>query len=388
MENRVAVVDAPPRAPSPPPQNFNVFEFLIDDSHAPSPPPLEEDTNLLDDREWESDPDDMQAERYDSGEDTYAAAAKYMKAELMKQGYAYGAQPVTQVAERFDSYTQLPISPTEGQFYTPAPSRGHQRNISNVSMDSATKESNKKRKRGHVEDLDLSRSRDVVMTDVPPVMHSGLTGGLNRMLVLPPSPPDMDGSPASPLKRTKHSMLEKERGRTREKKDKDKKSARKSGDKKEGSKDKDGKKHKSSRGESDSKAGRWERRRTRKDSEKDKETPLAAPTRRLKAIEAPRAMKAIEYRPLNGDAPETPVPSSGAVIIHPKKAIANAEHFMSFVTKGPESERGCSVNKVLKRYHRDKGRKAGGEEEKDLWKVLRLRRNDRGETVLFIEERP
>ncbi|KAF2422585.1 hypothetical protein EJ08DRAFT_640730 [Tothia fuscella] len=400
-ENRVAVVDAPPRAPSPPPQAFNVFEFLVDDGRgAPSPPSLEEDkdTNLLDEREWESDPDDMEAERYDSGEDAYAAAREYMKEELLKQGYTYGAEPVTQGGERFDSYTQLPISPAEhqGPFFTPAPPRaGHQRNISNASMDSATKESNKKRKRGHVEDLDLSRSRDVVMTDVAPPTHSGLTGGLNRMIVrpnLPPSPPDVDASPHSPLKRTKHSASEKERGRTRETKDKDKKSSRKSSDKKDSSsKEKERKKHKSSRTESDSKAGRWERRRVRKDSDLDatttKESAPSPPQRRLKAIEPARTMKAIEYRPQNSDdAPETPAPTNGngAMIIHPQKAIDNAEHFMGFVTKGPESERGCSINKVLKRYNREKGGK-GKDDEKDLWKVLRLRRNERGEVVLFIE---
>jgi cell growth-regulating nucleolar protein len=338
----------------------------------------------------------MEAERYDSAEDTYAAAREYMKVEMMKQGYAYGAEPVHQTFEQFESYTQLPISPAE--FVTPAPSRGHQRNISalsNASLDSATKESNKKRKRGQVEDLDLSKSRayppngDVIMTDVPP-MHSGLTGGLNRLLSrpeLPPSPPDMDGidtSPHSPLKRTKHSMSEKERGRTREK-DKDKKS-RKSSDKKD-SKEKDPKKLKSSHRDSDlskGSAGRWERRRPRKDSSDDKEPAAEShPRKELKAIEGGKQMKAIEYRPMNGDT-DSPPNGIGALILHPKRAISNAEHFLSFVTKGPESERGCSINKVLKRYHRDRSSRARIEDEKELWKVLRLKRNDRGEIVLII----
>jgi cell growth-regulating nucleolar protein len=350
----------------------------------------------LDDREWESEVDEMEAEQYDSAEDTYAAAREYMKVEMMKQGYAYGAEPVNQTFEHFESYAQLPMSPAE--FITPAPVRGHRRQISglsNASLDSATKESNKKRKRGHPEDLDLSRgyplNGDVIMTDVPP-MHSGLTGGLNRLLSrpeLPPSPPDMDGidtSPHSPLKRTKHSTIERERGRTREKdKDKDKKS-RKSSDKKE-SKEKDPKKHKSSHRDSDpskSSSGRWERRRSsRKDSD-SKDTPAEIrPRKELKAIEGPRPMKAIEYRPMNGDT-DTPTNGNGALILHPKRAISNAEHFMSFVTKGPESERGCSINKVLKRYHRDRSSRARSEDERDLWKVLRLKRNDRGEIVLII----
>ena len=65
-----------------------------------------------------------------------------------------------------------------------------------------------------------------------------------------------------------------------------------------------------------------------------------------------------------------------------------AEQFLSFVTKGPDSERGYSMNKALKRFHRE--RSASGdssllkaEEEKELWRSLRLKKNDRGEIVLF-----
>lgn len=64
-----------------------------------------------------------------------------------------------------------------------------------------------------------------------------------------------------------------------------------------------------------------------------------------------------------------------------------ADAFLSFVTKGPESERGCRVNKALKRYQRERQASgsglAKGKEEKELWKDLRLRQNDRGEIVLF-----
>ena len=64
-----------------------------------------------------------------------------------------------------------------------------------------------------------------------------------------------------------------------------------------------------------------------------------------------------------------------------------AELFLSFVTKGPESESGCSVNKALKRYHRERGDMGLGlgkaEEEKELWRAVRLRRNERGEVVVM-----
>ena len=64
-----------------------------------------------------------------------------------------------------------------------------------------------------------------------------------------------------------------------------------------------------------------------------------------------------------------------------------ADLFLSFVNKGPDSERGCSMNKALKRFHRE--RSASGTslgkpvEEKELWRSLRLRKNERGEIVLF-----
>jgi cell growth-regulating nucleolar protein len=77
-----------------------------------------------------------------------------------------------------------------------------------------------------------------------------------------------------------------------------------------------------------------------------------------------------------------------------------AAHFLSLVTKGPESSRGFSINKVLKRFHKDftdefdgdRGRDQGrsradrerrADDEKDLWRTLRLKQNERGEIVLF-----
>ena len=74
-----------------------------------------------------------------------------------------------------------------------------------------------------------------------------------------------------------------------------------------------------------------------------------------------------------------------------------ASMFMSLVNKGPESSRGCSINKVLKRFHRQRfgdGEAAEGgtlrlsrerreTEEDSLWRTVRLRRNEAGEIVLF-----
>ncbi|KAE9978705.1 hypothetical protein BLS_000359 [Venturia inaequalis] len=388
VDNRVAIVDAPPRAPSPPPPaHFNVFDFLEEASAVgPTESPLPEDNSrLIDDREYESssgsdssedDSEDMDTDPTDPAQDVFDEAREYMKHELLKQGYGY---------ERYDPHTQLPMSPAEHSFVTPAPR--HSRNISNVSADSITKESNKKRKRGHPEELDLSTAQfpgngDVDMTDITPVVHSGLTGGLNRLLPrtdLPPSPPDMDGidapSPHSPIKRTKHSRVEKERGRTKEKEKK------KSSDKdkiktKEEKAAKEKKKASRLQGELVKSGGQWVRRRPRKDSS-NAEAPKEKPTENP----AKRQQRQIEYKPMDASGDET---NDQALIIHPDKIYSHAQTFMSLVTKGPESEKGCSINKALKRYHRERGSKSA-DAEKDLWKILRMKRNDRGEVVLFVE---
>ncbi|KAF2405398.1 hypothetical protein EJ06DRAFT_24183 [Trichodelitschia bisporula] len=387
-EDRVAIVDAPPPAPSPPPM-VNVFQFMVDDASA------------VDDRMLPA----PEVDEMDRDDDT--------------PGY-YPAYP------NIDAY-RLPDSPADtnggdGKAYqTPAP-RPHLGHMRTISQDSTAK---KKRKRGEVADLDVAGARayggDVVMTDVPSLPHSGLTGGMNRLLSrqeLPPSPDysggdgaDRDMDLLSPIKKPKqHHGEEERRGREKSRskrgekekdkskpKDKKKDKSSKSKDKKEDKKEKEKEKtkektkdkklevEKRSRRESDSRhsvPGRWERRRTISGTSD-------------KGREAPR-LKAIEYHP------DTPSPTeSGAMIVRPRAATmalssgessasqpekAAAEMFLAYITKGPDSERGLSVNKALKRWRRDRtgsGRKAG-EEEKELWRALRVRRNETGEVVLFV----
>lgn len=62
------------------------------------------------------------------------------------------------------------------------------------------------------------------------------------------------------------------------------------------------------------------------------------------------------------------------------------DDFLAYISKGPSSSKGYSINKVLKRYHKDSEILRDNEkreEEKELWKGLRLKRNDRGEVVVF-----
>lgn len=399
-DNRLALVDAPPRAPSPPPApkslpaaGVNVFDFLVTDgkdatSASATPKPVDEFMSD-DDEEWEDAEDvfmDLPPD-YDKVEEQMYNARRQFELD----GFSYGSDPLVPPAPNPMAY----FVGTDNDVKTPAiASKGHSRNI---STDSTTKKSGK-RKRSQPEDLDLSRIRgyasagDVVMTDVPPALHSGLTGGLQKMMMnrpgfpFPPSPDDSNGDvaeplPQSPIKRSRRAKDEKkERGRSREKRrdDKDRRDKR------------EHRTHKKSRRTSDEshKPGHWERRRARKRSEspiKEKE-----PTSLIG-----KALKAIEYHPTGSSVStskkdvEPKAHDGNAVILHPTKASSRAQMFMQFVetVSEPGGERGCSVHKALRRYHRERpgGNKEGKvQEEKELWKDLRLRVNDRGEVVLFV----
>jgi len=91
----------------------------------------------------------------------------------------------------------------------------------------------------------------------------------------------------------------------------------------------------------------------------------------------------IEYKPLDEDGAVQEDSANQMVIYKPR-----AELLLGYINKGPESERGVSMNKALKRYHRDRNAMGVGltkaEEEKELWRSLRMKRNDRGEIVLFL----
>ena len=402
-----------------------MFDFLVTDGkdepsqvNTPQADEFVTDEEDNDDEQWEDEDDVFM----DPPPDYYAETPYNAQQDFDEHGYSYGAEPIRQSLRRYDSNPHLPTNvmaylinhdddddvdnanaDAVDTLKTPAPNPPsiavkphHERT---VSADSTTKKSGK-RKRSQPEDLDLSRIRayttpggDVVMTDVPtPSLHSGLTVGLSRMMMarsaaggypFPPSPDDSIGDlegeererlePRSPLKRTKHSES-KERGRSREK-------GREKRDR-----EREHRRAKKSRRESDQskKHGRWERRRPRGRSEsppKEKE-----PTSLLG-----KALKAIEYHPSSSTVARTardePRPHDGnAVILHPSTATTRAEMFMSFVAQNSlveNNERGCSVHKALRRWHREKGEMSKAQEEKELWKDLRLKVNDRGEIVLF-----
>jgi cell growth-regulating nucleolar protein len=325
-EDYESAVNTLPQAPTPPEPvaadpHVNVFDFLV-----ANPTPTASHVSLPDTAPVQLS-DDTQLVRFDPE-----------------------ANGVTDTLQDDGAMVQYGDGPIPAHFETPAPKTARKK-----VKDSDKKD--KKRKRLHIE------TGDQIMTDAPPVLHSGLTGGMNRLMarptVFPPSPDysggDVAETPLSPLKKSKS------------------------------------KHHRSSRasetlgsslmamiaGTSKPKSSTKKRTKT---TTKSSSTPSKSRKKRsTKSLEAPKEQKLLEFRPTTKD-------DSGAMVVY-KPA---AEHFLSFVNKGPESERGCSMNKALKRFHRERSASASTGtsvsklmEEKELWKSLRMRKNERGEIVLF-----
>jgi cell growth-regulating nucleolar protein len=300
------VAQPPPQAPSPPAaaDNVNVFDFLVNgetpnasqvDIAAPEP------TRMI--------------------EDTPAPANETMTEGTLVE---YGSGPVAPDA-----------------FSTPASKAERRKKDGNRE-----EKKDKKRKRLHVDTQDHSFEQvgDEVMTDAPPVLHSGLTGGLNRLLTRPsefPPSPDYSGgdaaeaSPGTPLKKKKKSS----------------------------------KKHSTKPPSFTDGLLSLISTKPHKKSDAQKKKRKAEKT----------AQKLLENKAHGEDDAEN------QMVLYQQRA----ELFMSFVNKGPQSDKGCSMNKALKRYHRERdaqGSELGrSEEEKELWRCLRLKRNEQGEVVVFFE---
>lgn len=310
--------DLPPEAPTPPSAgnadgHVNVFDFLVANAT-----PAASNVNL------------PQETALHLSEDT----------QLVR--YDHEANAVLDILDdEDDGMVQYGTGPVPTNFETPAPKAARKK-----TKDSEKDlKKDKKRKRLHIE-------TDQIMTDAPPVLHSGLTGGLNRMMsrpgAFPPSPDysggDADQTPASPLKKSKHS--------------------------------------KHGKGGIGNSIMAMIAPPTKVKSKKKRSATSTTKKPRAR-LEAPKEQKLLEYRPGSKDKDSKDAENSNQMILYKPRA----EHFLSFVNKGPESERGCSMNKALKRFHRE--RSSSGHslsklmEEKELWRSLRLRKNEKGEIVLF-----
>lgn len=331
-----AMLEAPPRAPTPPLPDANdldVFQFMNNPTPTASTIALPQGAGPS-----EAEPSERnQLVRFEepTGYDD-------VDAEMMADD------------EALISYGMGPIAVGAEGYVTPLPKAARERKRSDKSA-----KKDKKRKRLHV-----ATTRDLDMTDAP-VLHSDLTGGLDRLMSRPgafPPSPEYSGSggehgetPASPLKKSRHS-----------------------------------KHHRSSRHESggigNSLFSMLTSGPSKPSSKSNKRKHTSGTTsskkrhsshHHSKRLEGAKEPKLLEYT--NDEAGETRN-GSGAMVVYDQ----SADLFFSMVNKGPESGRGCSVNKVLKRFHRERSDSLSKTlAEKELFRSLRMRRNDRGEIVLF-----
>ncbi|KAK6948176.1 hypothetical protein Daesc_009940 [Daldinia eschscholtzii] len=327
----------PPEAPTPPPAasddpNVNVFDFLDT--------PTVSNVNLQFYNNPAPPSGGRQLVRFEQTTEDYVDSTGYMADDGAM--VHYGAGPVPANA-----------------FETPVPKLQRRK-----TKDSDEKKT-KKRKQLHIETpgpLALGAAHgDEIMTDAPPVLHTGLTGGLNRMMrpsQFPPSPDYSGGdgaekSPTIPVRKTKHKSHKP-------------KSSRDSFS--------DGLKAFMS-GTSKPKASK----KRKHSSDKEKKEKKSKHHR----SSSEKSPKLIEYKTKSGDEKDG---ESGQMILYRPRS----DLFLSLCNKGPDSEKGCSMNKALKRFHRERsesGTSLGKSmEEKELWRSLRMRRNDRGEIVLFSVE--
>lgn len=363
--NTIAVIDVPPRAPTPPPapealENINVFDFLVSDATPKGAVQAPEERRKI--------------------EHTTPLGDSQYSQGYSQQGWSYGNAPIEPSFQRFDSYNNLTadsqetqagsLMPPPNSYVTPASKEQRKKDRK------AEKSTDKKRKR-NVEELDLStakrpQSRDEHMEDVAPstsrrVLHSGLTGGLTRLVTDPEfyeDRIDAGPTPISPIKRRKEGRSEKESTR------KVSGSSKVTTSTKHSHRDRDAR----------SRSPERERDRRHRKSHRQRSASVSSVEERKRAPPRGQEQRALEY-PI--DRPSSVQPTANNQLMGPND---RADHFLSFITKGPESDRGCSINKVLKRYHRERDVRGNEkeEEDKELWKGLRLRRNSRGEVVLFV----
>ncbi|KAI9744080.1 MAG: hypothetical protein M1818_002232 [Claussenomyces sp. TS43310] len=346
----IAIVDSlPPEAPSPPAaapgfgsqvaEPVNVFDFLVG-KETPNQSTLaftaNEQEQMLEDVPEEPKEDDDDDEYYDVDDDDDDDDDGRFYEDEQAQGMLvqYGSGPVATTV-----------------YQTPAPKAEREKKKHRDRDAKKDEKKDKKRKRLH---LDTLKDGDEVMTDAPPVLHSGLTGGLGRLLsrpsVFPPSPDYSGGdageaSPASPIKRSKHSK------RVRDSR---------------------------SEGIGNTIMSLITTRNLNKDTDDDARPRKHRHRRQREDTERARG-RMIEYKPINGHAGDD---GSKQLMLRQDRAC----QFLSLVNKGPESERGASVRKTLKRYLRERAGKTHpgkAEEERELWRALRVKKNDRGEVVLF-----
>lgn len=353
----VPIEAVPPPAPSPPAVTedstpVNVFDYLQPDSPASSA----------------SSASSYKSIRQNNALPQQASNPTVTPAPTRKDPlFTYGNAPIPTSTNQYDSDHDVPMSdiqqaPSSTQ-KTPAPVH--------ASSHQSASQSDKKRKRGSLDDHEANlvrTARSKAENDGRTVLHSGLTGGLNKLLT---DHEAAQASPLSPKKRSKHA---------------------KDGSKKDSST--------AAAAEAAAAAAAQETRLTVKPrgdlTQKD-----GKPTRRSDrhTTSTSRALEPTSSR-TNGALSRTNTSKTWtSVQLTQRPEQSHSEFFLGLIDKGPESSKGQSVWGVMKMFHEgllvggggggvglDAGSGAGNimeMEDKRLFRGLRMKRGKAGEIIIF-----
>ena len=355
----LARVDVPPPAPSPPPADVpNVFDFLVEEKTPSRPQSLRSSVSAS-----------------SSPRLGYKALPSPKKRVHMDERVIeYGHAPIEQSNVKYDSNLSLAMD-VDSQHTLPGsslhrtPAAKSSKEDKHADKKASKSGSEKKRKRPPVEELDLSESRkssQELEEEGAPVLHSGLTGGLAKLLGKNGDSQVDAPSPLSPKKRHKRERHETD------------------------SADGDRVKHSRSRKHGDGDDGGQKRKHKRHRSDGD-EIPKS-----LKALEPAAEIKTIEYHKHSGNGEShalTRVTSTATASSSRQEFRSHSEFFLSLIDKGHASHKGQSIWGTLKSFHdgmceeEEKEAYEGSgvrvREEKRLMKALRMKINRQGEIVLF-----
>ncbi len=365
--------------------------------------------------------------------------------EYEENGYTWGAEPVKPRAS-----VDLNGSALSLEFMTPAAKEAKSKldKKDRPRLHSRTNSGSEKKRKRPTDDQVHELEGDTLMVDTtkadtPGIVHSGLTGGLSRMMPRDdedpfrrsPDPEDRrrtkDTStrrshkpedPTSPLKRTRHTkedsnglgisikgravkalslmggaLLPGSQSESQEANSRTRRRASSSDNGqslvriREGEK-RERKKHKVHRHNGTASTNIRHEHRSRRRAPSD-DSPTHSQTEG-----GARRLKAIEFQKYEDSASETDPEqtshrgtrrkgSNGAMVVFgaEEKLKRSCRSFLANAP-GLESDKGYSIHKMLKRWHKHNDVRSAShkaEEEAELWRALRLRRNERGEYVVF-----
>ncbi|KAJ9606283.1 hypothetical protein H2200_009244 [Cladophialophora chaetospira] len=441
----VSDAEAPPHVPTPPPavpassNRDSVFDYMVDETEGGTPK-----INFAKDKGEMAMKNSAPSIFTNSRPSSRNGEEHQHSTEYEQNGFTWGTEPVKPRGLLDMNNSSLSL-----EFMTPAAKATKsklskkERPQSHGRTDSGSEKKRKRPEDDQVHDLEVDTvMAESVKADTPAVIHSGLTGGLNRMMskdeAYPfrrsPDPEDRRGAvivkershrrsqkledPTSPLKRTRHtkedsnglgisikgravkalSMVggallagqgasEMANGRTRRRassSDHGQSLTRiQNGEKRER------KKHKVHRHNGTSSANvRHEPHSRRRYSDESRSPPHGEGTS--------RKLSAIEYRKHDDSASESDSEnargsrkSKGAngdmVVFGAEEKSKRACRSFLANTPGLDSDKGYSIHKMLKRWHKHNDVRSSSsklEDESELWRTLRIKRNEKGEFVL------